>query len=104
MAVAVQPECRREAKGPTGRKIPREARRQIVRCVVQAEAPAVAESAVHFHTRNEMLQAEVAAVRRSLQRQRAARAERIAKFPRVVRQIFRRDRVLCCRAMEFGTA
>src|SRR6516162_7469494 len=94
MAVAVQPEGRLNAKRPSGRKIPSQTRRQILRCVVQAKARAVTESAVHLEARNEVLRAEVAPVRGSLHCERPADAERIAELPGLVRQILHRQGVL----------
>ena len=62
MAVVVQTEAGRKTNGPVGGKIPRDHGRDIVRRAVQPRTLCVAQTSVHFHSGNEVLWTEIAAV------------------------------------------
>ena len=63
MAIAVQPRGRRYAeRGPVGH-VESHRRRQIVRCVMQAKAVAVAQAAVKFCSHRKVFPAESASIR-----------------------------------------
>src|SRR5882762_6079171 len=64
-----------------------------MRSVLQAEAMAIAQTTVHLDTGGEILRAEAAPFRRGRQLQGAARADRVAEFPRLIRQILGRDHI-----------
>jgi len=81
MAIVVEAEAGRKPECPVGRQVPGDNGRQVMRSVVQTEAVTIAKSAVHLNAGNEVLRTEVAALRRSFERKRAARADGVSEFP-----------------------
>src|ERR1051325_2700083 len=95
MTVVVQTEARRHSQAPARGQVPDKNGRYIMRSVPQPKAIPVAKPAIHLYTCNEILWAERAALCGGFQGQRAAGAERITEFPRLVVEIFCGDDVLC---------
>src|ERR1035441_8816067 len=62
MAVIVQTEPARKTKGPVRREIPGNRGREVMRGVMQSGTLRVAQTSVHFHASNEILQTEITAV------------------------------------------
>src|SRR5260370_27178991 len=83
MAVVIQAEPGRQAQDPVRWHVPCNRWRQVMRGIVQAETMAIAQTPVHLDSSNKILPANTASLRRSLQGQRAACANRIAKLPRI---------------------
>src|ERR1035438_8759861 len=78
-AVAIQPKLRRESHGHAIRGTPVNGGTQVLRGQVQPEAVGVAQAAVHFHARLQLLRAKNAFARSGGQLQRTACPKGIAR-------------------------
>ena len=62
VAVVVQTEAIRKTESPIRWEIPRNCGCEIMRCVMQAGTLRAAQPSVHFHSRKQILAAQIAAV------------------------------------------
>jgi len=85
VAIVVETEASGEADGPIRGQIPGDDGGKVVRCIGKAQNLRVAQAAVHLDAGDEILAAEIAAVGRSFQGERAAGSQGIGKFPRLAR-------------------
>jgi len=86
MTVVVQSEATRKTDCPIRREIPGDDWGEVMRRVVQAGTLRVAQASVHFHSGYKILWAEIAAVRRSSQREWTTGANGVGELPGLARQ------------------
>ncbi len=88
MALVVEAKPRRETQRPSGGKIPCRDGRKILGRFAKTKAVAVAQASIQFNAGDEIFRADVAAAGRGLERERPAGADRVAKLPGFVREVF----------------